>query len=54
MRGRAIGLAKTKLQHLLTAVAINFLRIGEWLSGTPRAQTRPPPPSPGSPPPNEC
>lgn len=34
MRGRAIGLAKAKLQHLLTAVAIDFLR------GTPRAQPR--------------
>jgi transposase len=37
---RSIGLAKTALQHRLTAVAINFLRIGEWLSDTPRAQTR--------------
>ena len=39
-QARYIGLAKTKLQHILTAVALNFLRIGEWLSGTPRAQTR--------------
>jgi len=39
-QARYIGLAKTRLQHLLTAVALNFLRLGEWLSGTPRAQTR--------------
>ena len=38
-RARSIGLAKTALQHRLTA-AINFLRIGEWLSDTPRARTR--------------
>ncbi len=39
-RARYIGLAKTTLQHRLTATAINFLRLGEWLSDTPRAQTR--------------
>ena len=39
-RARYIGLAKTALQHRLTAAAINFLRIGEWLSDTPRARTR--------------
>jgi len=39
-RARYIGLAKTTLQHRLTAAAINFLRIGEWLSDTPRARTR--------------
>jgi len=39
-RTRYIGLAKTALQHHLTAAAINFLRIGEWLSDTPRARTR--------------
>ncbi len=39
-RARYVGLAKTALQHRLTAAAINFLRIGEWLSDTPRARTR--------------
>jgi transposase len=39
-QARYIGLAKTRLQHILTTVAINFLRLGEWLSGTPRARTR--------------
>jgi transposase len=39
-RARYIGLAKTALQHCLTAASINFLRIGEWLSDAPRARTR--------------
>jgi transposase len=34
------GLAKTRLQHLATAAALNFVRLGEWLTGTPRATTR--------------
>ena len=37
---RYIGLAKTHLQHLVTAVAINLIRVGEWLAGTPTAPTR--------------
>jgi len=37
---RYIGLAKTHLQHLATAAALNFVRLGEWLAGTPRAKTR--------------
>ena len=37
---RYIGLAKTHLQHLATAAALNFVRLGEWLAGTPRARTR--------------
>jgi transposase len=28
------------LQHLATAAALNFVRLGEWLTGTPRAKTR--------------
>jgi transposase len=28
-RSRYVGQAKTHLQHLLTAVSINFLRVGE-------------------------
>ena len=39
-QARYIGLAKTALQHVVTAAAVNFRRIGEWLSDTPRARTR--------------
>jgi transposase len=39
-RARYIGLAKTHLQHLLIATAINFKRIFNWLSDLPRAATR--------------
>ena len=34
------GLAKTHLQHLMTAAAINCKRIHNWLSGVPQAATR--------------
>jgi DDE family transposase len=34
---RYIGLAKTHLQHLATAAALNVVRLGEWWAGTPRA-----------------
>ena len=37
---RYIGEAKTHLQHLVTAVAINLIRVGEWLGVTPIAPTR--------------
>jgi transposase len=37
---RYIGLAKTHLQHVLTAVAINFARLDNWFTGKKRAQTR--------------
>lgn len=37
---RYIGHAKAKLQHLLTAVALNFVRLDAWLRGEPRAETR--------------
>jgi transposase len=37
---RYVGLAKTHLQHLLTAAAINLKRIFNWLSGMPQAKTR--------------
>ena len=37
---RYIGLDKTRLQHLATAAATNLVRLGEWLMGTPKAQTR--------------
>lgn len=39
-RCRYLGQAKTRLQHLVTGAAINFLRVGQWLLGTPHAKTR--------------
>jgi transposase len=39
-RCRYIGEAKAHLQHLLTAAAINLVRLSEWWSGTPLARTR--------------
>ncbi len=34
------GLAKTQLQHVLTAAAINMVRIASLVDGTPIGQTR--------------
>jgi transposase len=40
-RSRYIGLAKTHLQHLATATAMNLTRVAVWLmDGKPKAQTR--------------
>jgi transposase len=39
-RCRYIGLAKTRLQHAITAAAINLVRMAEWHNATPTAQTR--------------
>jgi transposase len=39
-RTRYIGQAQIHLGHLLTAVGLNFLRLGEWFSDAPRAQVR--------------
>jgi hypothetical protein len=39
-RSRYVGQAKTHLQHLLTAAALNLLRIAQWLLERPRATTR--------------
>lgn len=39
-RSRYHGLAKTSLQHQLTAAAINLIRISARLSGQPHARTR--------------
>jgi transposase len=39
-RTRYIGRARTHLGHVLTGVGLNFLRLGEWLAGIPRATTR--------------
>ncbi len=34
------GLAKTRLQHVLTASALNVVRAVRWMEGEPLAQTR--------------
>ena len=39
-RCRYVGAAKTHLQHLLTAAALNLVRVAAWLAATPRARTR--------------
>ena len=39
-RCRYIGLPKTRLQHVITAVAVNLVRVAEWHNGTPLANTR--------------
>jgi transposase len=39
-RSRYVGQAKTHLQHLLTAAALNLVRIAQWLLDQPRAKTR--------------
>ncbi len=39
-RSRYIGQAKTHLQHILTAVAINIVRFINWINKIPRATTR--------------
>jgi transposase len=40
-QARYVGLAKTQLQSILTATALNLLRILNWLMGVPIARTRP-------------
>ncbi len=39
-RSRYIGMAKTHLQHILTAAALNVVRVMDWLVEIPRAVTR--------------
>jgi transposase len=39
-RTRYRGLSKTHLQHIVTAAAINLLRIASWTDGVPLAKTR--------------
>ena len=39
-RSRYVGLAKTHLQHVFTALALNLRRLFAWLEGEPLAQTR--------------
>jgi transposase len=37
---RYLGVAKSHLQHLLTACALNWVRVNDWLLEQPRATTR--------------
>jgi hypothetical protein len=39
-RTRDIGLMRVHLGHILAAVGLNVLRLGEWLLETARAKTR--------------
>ena len=39
-RCRYVGLAKTHLQHVITAAAVNLVRIAHWWTDTPTAKTR--------------
>ena len=39
-KARYLGLAKVHLQHLLTANAMNLVRLFAWISGVPLAGTR--------------
>ena len=39
-RTRYMGLTRVHLGHILTAVGLNMLRLGEWLLGTTPAKTR--------------
>lgn len=39
-KSRYIGLAKTHLQHILIATALNLIRLDAWLTGAPLAPTR--------------
>ena len=38
-RSRYIGIAKTHLQHVLTAVAMNLARLVSWLDEVPKTKT---------------
>jgi transposase len=39
-RTRYVGMAKTHLQHLATAAALNLVRLGAWFAGAPLVTTR--------------
>ncbi len=39
-RTRYIGAERVHLGHVLAATGLNFVRLGEWLAGTPRAKAR--------------
>jgi transposase len=38
-RSRCVGLAKTRLGHVLTATAVDFVRVANGLADVPRART---------------
>ena len=40
-QSRYIGLAKTHVQHVITASALNLLRGSVWLAGQPQRQVQP-------------
>ena len=39
-KSRYTGIAKTHLQHLATAAAINLERVADWFTGVGREKTR--------------
>ena len=39
-QARYFGLRRTHLQHLMTAAAINVVRLLRWLAGEPKATTQ--------------
>jgi transposase len=39
-RSRYIGVARTHLQHVITAAALNLVRVMDWMAEVPRATTR--------------
>ena len=39
-RSRYCGQPKIHLQHVLIGASLNFVRVGLWLTGVPRAKTR--------------
>ncbi|MDP9476178.1 MAG: hypothetical protein M3R38_10935 [Actinomycetota bacterium] len=39
-RSRYVGMAKTHLQHVVTAVVMNVVRLLAWFADVPKAQTR--------------
>jgi transposase len=39
-RSRYLGLAKTHLEHIFTAAAVDFVRVADWLADVPRARAR--------------
>ena len=39
-KARYLGMAKTWLQHLATAAAMNLERLADWLAGVDRETTR--------------
>ena len=39
--GQSYAVVKTRLQHLLTAAALNVARLAAWFAERPRAATRP-------------